>query len=137
MKTLFANKTFFRFLIVGSLNTLSGYFIYLLFLLFVPYNIAYIGCYIVNVFVSYLFNLLFVFKEKHSLKKSMQFPFVYVAQFIFGLVALNLLVSIMGIGEKYALLIIVIVSTPATYLLMRMILMSKKISDKQRLQSIK
>lgn len=125
----FCNITFMRFLLVGVLNTLSGYFFYLLFLLIVPYSIAYTGSYLLNILLSYIFNLLFVFKEKHSLKKSLQFPFIYLFQFAFGLIGLNLLVSIMGIDEKFALLFIIIASIPLTYLLMHSILIKKPKSE--------
>jgi len=121
----FLGHRFVRFLMVGGLNTLIGYAFYLLFLQITSYNYAYTITYLLSIITSYLFNLFFVFKEKHTIKKSLQFPLIYLVQFIFSLLTLNFLVSIVSIDQRVAPLIVIILSTPLTYGLMRIVLSNK------------
>jgi putative flippase GtrA len=78
----FMNKDFVKFLFVGGFNTLVTYVIYLFFLMYFQYNIAYGIAYVVGILSSYLMNSLIVFKEKLSIKKIIQFPFVYLFQYL-------------------------------------------------------
>ncbi|WP_207385991.1 GtrA family protein [Legionella gresilensis] len=118
----FYNPTFIRFVIVGTLNTLISYLVYLFLLNVTTLNIAYSITYLLSVVTSYLLNLIYVFKEKHSFKKSLQFPLIYLLQFIFSVILLNFFVYFLGMNEKIAPLLIILLFVPITYFLMRIIL---------------
>ncbi|SDH58680.1 Putative flippase GtrA (transmembrane translocase of bactoprenol-linked glucose) [Aneurinibacillus thermoaerophilus] len=115
------NKEFFRFLIVGGLNTGITYGIYLVLLLGFPYVLAYSGSYIIGVFISYYLNSKIVFQTNFSIKKMLQFPLVYVVQYVINTMFLYFLVQ-MNISEKLAPILVVILSIPITFILSKYIL---------------
>ncbi|MDP3560392.1 MAG: GtrA family protein [Legionellaceae bacterium] len=124
LKTLYKH-TVVRFIIAGSINTVIAYLLYLAFLTVATYNVAYTLSFMLSVIVSYLLNLFFVFRTKISLKTSLQFPLVYVFQFALGVSTLNFLINVLHIRPQIAPLLVVIISTPITYVLIRLVLTKK------------
>jgi putative flippase GtrA len=118
----FINLEFNRFILIGGINTVLTYFIYVFFLFFVAYSAAYTLSYFSGIFISYYLNSRFVFKEKLSLKKAFQYPVVYFVQYLLGLLLLHFLVRFLNISELIAPLFIVIITIPVTYLLSRFII---------------
>ena len=90
--------------------------------LFLPYPIAYTIFYIVGVFISYYLNARFVFREKRRLSKALQFPIVYLAQYLIGLGLLYLLIEVAHLSKFLAPIIIVLVTVPCTYVLSRCVI---------------
>lgn len=113
------NKSFIKFLVVGATNTLVGYIIYLFLLSMMPYSIAYTCTFILSIGISYLLNSTLVFNAKHSLKKLLKFPLIYLMQYCLGLCTLTFLVSFANINQKVAPIIVVLITTPITYILMK------------------
>lgn len=110
------NSEFFRFLLVGVSNTLVTYVVYLLLLPLLPYLYAYTLSYCVAVVNSYFMNVLFVFRNKVALRSFLKFPFVYVAQYFLGASILWLLVGKMGLAPAWAMVVVIIVTVPITFL---------------------
>lgn len=113
---------FIRFLLVGSINTVSTYIIYLLALwistsAILAYNISYM----LGIGISYCLNLKITFKKKHSLIKMLSFPLVYVVQYVVGLIALKFFLS-WGINAELAGLFIIPIIVPITFIFSRFIL---------------
>ena len=117
-----ANSEFFRFLLVGAINTLSAYVVYLLFLLFLPYLYAYTLSYCIAVVNSYFLNVYFVFRKKVSLHSFLKFPAVYILQYFLGAFILWLLVGKLGIGPAWAYAVVVIVTVPINFFASRFVL---------------
>jgi putative flippase GtrA len=111
-----------RFLIVGATNTAVAYVLYLLFLAFMPYLYAYSISYGIGVVVSYVLNSRFVFRQPLSLSKFLQFPVVYVIQYGIGAALLWLLVGKASIAPELAMIAVVVLTIPITYLTSRFIL---------------
>jgi putative flippase GtrA len=111
-----------RFVLVGATNTVVAYLLYLLFLAFMPYLYAYSISYGVGVGVSYILNSLFVFRQPLSLAKFLQFPVVYVIQYGIGAALLWLLVGRASLAPELAMILVVILTIPVTYLTSRFIL---------------
>ncbi|MFF5993861.1 GtrA family protein [Lysinibacillus sp. KU-BSD001] len=118
----FMNKEFFRFLIVGGINTVTTYIIYALFLLFLEYNFAYIISYVSGIIVSFILNGKFVFKVHLTLEKAIKFPLVYVVQYMINFLVLNFLIKQLAIHELIAPVIVIIISIPITFILSKVIL---------------
>lgn len=116
------HSEFFRFLLVGLSNTLVAYVVYLLLLQFLPYLYAYTLSYCVGVVNSYFMNVFFVFKKKISLHSFLKFPFVYVAQYFLGASILWLLVGKLGLAPAWAMIVVIIVTVPITFLASRFVL---------------
>lgn len=111
-----------RFLLVGVSNTLVAYVVFLLLLPFLPYLYAYTFSYCVAVMNSYFMNVFFVFKKKISLHSFLKFPFVYVAQYFLGASILWLLVGKLGLAPAWAMVVVIIVTVPITFLASRFVL---------------
>lgn len=112
---------FARFLLVGFSNTLFSYLVYLLLLAMLPYFAAYTLAYCAGVVLSYFLNVRFVFKQQPSLSSFLKFPFVYVFQYALGALVLWWLVKI-GISPTWAMLGVIAVTIPLTFLASRFIL---------------
>ena len=113
---------FVTFVFFGAVRTVVGYGIFLLLVLFLPYPIAYTICYTVGVFISYYLNARFVFREKRRLSKALQFPVVYLVQYLIGLGLLYLLIEVAHLSKFFAPIVIVSVTVPCTYALSRYVI---------------
>ena len=111
-----------RFVGVGGLNTFVTYILYLLLILIVNYQVAYTITYIVGIFLAYWLSLKIVFQTKSTKKKLFLFPFVYLFQYIFGLLIMYVLIEILGLNQFFAPLVVAICSIPITFILSRFIL---------------
>lgn len=123
-------KEIIRYLIVGGLNTVVTYVLYLLILNVSNITIAYTTSYILGILISYFLNVIFVFKTKVSIKKFFQFPLVYVVQYFLNTFFLIILVKNLNVNEKLAPLIILIISIPITFILTKVILGNRKFKEK-------
>jgi putative flippase GtrA len=84
-------------------------------------EIAYTVAYVLGIATSYLINVTFVFRQKKSLRSAIKFPFVYVAQYFLGLALLSAL-TYYGLDSRIAMLLVIIVSVPFTFVLSRFVL---------------
>jgi putative flippase GtrA len=119
------NREFCRFIFWGGINTLSGYLLYALMLQLLPYLVAYTIVFIVSIFISYLLNSKFVFKQKLEWSKALKYPLVYAVQYLLGIVSLYLLVRLFRVDKLLAPIIIVVFTIPVTYVLSRRIVAPK------------
>jgi putative flippase GtrA len=119
------DREFIRFILAGAVNTISGYALYCALLLVVPFAAAYTASYVLGILISYVLNCVFVFRTRLSIGSAIKYPFVYVAQFGFGLLLLSVLVKRAGLDPKVAAMIVVFCSVPVTFLLNRLIIRPK------------
>jgi len=113
---------FARFLLVGLVNTGVGYGVYLLLLQWIGYELAYAAAYIVGIVFAYLLNSLFVFRSPVRLRTALRYPFVYLAQYLFGSLLLFGMVAWLGVDRRWAALIALMLSVPVSFLLNRIVL---------------
>ncbi len=126
MKSIRANlREYTSFLICGGLNTLLTYAVYALCLLFWPYKLSYSLSYVSGIFISYYLNSRFVFQEKVSLGKFLQYPLVYLAQYLLGIAILHLCIEYLHISEWLAPFIVIVLSLPVTFVLSKFIIKGK------------
>lgn len=119
-------RQFVRFLLVGATNTLFSYLLYLLLLTFLGYLPAYSVAYCAGIVLSYFLNVHFVFKERVSLTSFLKFPAVYVIQYTLGALILWLLVDRAGIAPSMAMIGVIVVTIPVTFLASRFVLTKRK-----------
>ncbi len=129
------NREFYRFVLWGAVNTLLGYLVYAVLLLFLPYLLAYTVAFLISIFISYLFNSRFVFNQKLKLSKAVKYPLVYLIQYVVGTISLYLLVEVMRVNQLLAPALVVVLTIPLTYFLSRRIVKGKKESEDSPIHS--
>lgn len=110
------------FLVVGGINTIATYCIYLLLLGMTAYWLAYTLSYAFGIVSSYALNTIFVFRAKWSWRRLAAFPLVYAIQYGLGLISLGLLVEVFGLSEKIAPLLVIMITIPLTFIASRRII---------------
>lgn len=113
----------------GGFNTAFTYGLYLLLDLFFSYRFAFTASYIIGIVFAYFFNALVVFKSGLSIKKFLQFPLVYLVQYLLSIGLLEVLVQALDVSTTLAPIFVLVLVTPVTYLLSRWILKGKSAPD--------
>lgn len=113
-----------RFIIVGGLNTVNYYIIYLLLLhvFHIQYLISHIIGFVVAFIISYYLNCYFVYKVKPTLKKFLAFPLTQVVNMGVQTLLIYLFVDFLDFNESIAPFVGLIVTIPITYVLSKFIL---------------
>lgn len=117
-----SSSEFIRFVIVGVINTFIGFIFYYLLLQIFPYLAAYSIMYILGIALSYLLNSFFVFQNEIRFSKLIQFPLVYLAQYIVGIITLKIIVDILKMNKLVAVVITILVALPITFFLSKKII---------------
>lgn len=112
---------FSRFLISGVINTGTTYVCYLLLSRWLPYIWAYSITYLFGILLGYVLNAYWVFKRKAELRTAAIYPLSYILNYAIGVGLLWLLVDMLKIAKEIAPLIVVAVTTPLMYVLMKYI----------------
>ncbi len=115
---------FARFLVTGLLNTALTYVLYLLFLQFMAYQLAYTVVFVLGILISYVLNAGFVFRTRMTLKTLARFPLVYGAQYALGMGLVLLLVEWGGAPSWLAPLCAIAITVPLTFVFSRYIFTS-------------
>ena len=115
----------FRFIFWGCVNAVSGYLIYVFLLLFLPYLVSYSIAYVSGVFISYFLNSKFVFRQELRLNRALQYPLVYVTQYLFGTISIYLLVQVLRVNKLLAPVLVLLITIPLTFFLSRRIVTGK------------
>jgi putative flippase GtrA len=127
----FFNNELLRYIFIGGVNTILGYIIYSVFLLIVPYTIAYTTSYVAGIFISYTLTSLFVFHQHLSLRKAIQYPLIYIVQYILSITSLHIFVDLLHFDARFVPLIIIFYTVPVTYVLSRFIITKRKSAVQQ------
>ena len=114
--------TIFRYFIMGALNTTATFCIYVATKIVLNYQLAYLISYISGILFAYLMSTCFVFNKQPSLRTFIQFPFVYLVQYIVGAILLELFVRVFEWSITFTPLFIIFVTMPLTFLLSRFVL---------------
>jgi len=120
---------FTRFLATGLVNTAVGYGAYLGLLRWTSYEIAYAAAYVIGIVVAYVLNSLFVFRSPIGLRTALRYPFVYLAQYLFGAGLLYAMVGWLGVDRRWAALVALALSVPLSFLLNRIALSQRASSQ--------
>ncbi|MEN6326647.1 MAG: GtrA family protein [Syntrophomonas sp.] len=115
-------KEYQRFFWCGLINTILTFIIYILVLKIFIYSLAYTISFVSGIFISYYLNCSFVFKKKLSLKSALQYPLVYLAQYLLGVSALYVLVEKFLIQQWLAPLLVLFITVPLTFVMSRRVI---------------
>ncbi|MDD2881506.1 MAG: GtrA family protein [Rhodoferax sp.] len=112
---------FIRFLLVGTANTILGWALFVALAQFTPYPVAYTLAYATGVVISYFLSVRFVFRRRSSLVTFLKFPFVYMLQYMIGLLLMWILIGKMNISPEFAMAAVIVLTVPITFLTSRKI----------------
>ena len=113
-----------RFLVSGAVRTAVIYGLYLALLIVLDYQVAYGIAYLAGIVLAYALDTRFVFRSEWSWRGFLQFPLVYVAQYLVGVALLWFLVERLGIDPAVAPILVLVVLVPLTFLMSRSVLRS-------------
>lgn len=124
MKLTQTHAEILKFIIVGVINTLNYYVVYLLLLklLHIEYMISHITGFIVAFVISYYLNCYFVYKVKPTWRKFISFPITQIVNVSLQTVLLYVFVSWLNLPAEIAPFAGLIITIPITFILSKWIL---------------
>ncbi|HCI7392030.1 TPA: flippase GtxA [Staphylococcus aureus] len=124
MKLTQTHAEILKFIIVGGINTLNYYVVYLLLLklLHIEYMISHITGFIVAFVISYYLNCYFVYRVKPTWRKFVSFPITQLVNVSLQTVLLYVFVSWLNLPAEIAPFAGLIITIPITFILSKWIL---------------
>lgn len=122
---IFTAKEFFRFLLIGGFTTISGIVFSMLYSIRLNVNFAYVCGYITSLFLAYILNSIFNFKEGLSIKKCIKFFISYIPNFIVLNSFVYVFYNLLHWYKLFAFISASIIGIPVTFLLMRFFTFNK------------
>ncbi|CAM4056547.1 GtrA family protein [Staphylococcus schweitzeri] len=124
MKLTQTHAEILKFIIVGGINTLNYYIVYLLLLklLHIEYMISHITGFIVAFVISYYLNCYFVYRVKPTWRKFISFPITQIVNVGLQTVLLYVFVSWLNLPAEIAPFAGLIITIPITFVLSKWIL---------------
>ena len=124
MKLTQTHAEILKFIIVGGINTLNYYVVYLLLLklLHIEYMISHITGFLVAVVISYYLNCYFVYRVKPTWRKFISFPITQIVNVSLQTVLLYVFVSWLNLPAEIAPFAVLIITIPITFILSKWIL---------------
>lgn len=115
----YLNYEFTRFILVGGINTVTYYAIYLLCLhvFHFHYFLAHGIGFVVSLVGSFFLNSYFTYKVKPTLGKFIRFPLTQVVNTASSTILLFVLIEWFSISSNFAPLIAVIFTIPITFII--------------------
>ncbi|HHC5976218.1 TPA: flippase GtxA [Staphylococcus aureus] len=124
MKLTQTHAEILKFIIVGGINTLNYYVVYLLLLklLHIEYMISHITGFIVAFVISYYLNCYFVYRVKPTWRKFISFPITQLVNVSLQTILLYVFVSWLNLPAEIAPFAGLIITIPITFILSKWIL---------------
>ncbi|MCY9303210.1 GtrA family protein [Bacillus licheniformis] len=112
------NPEFIRFAVVGVVNTLNYYAVYLLLhvLLQLNYMVSHIAAFFVSLVISFFLNCYFTFKIKPTLAKFLQFPLTQLFNLTVSSLFVYTFVNFFKMNSEAAPLASMFLTVPLTFL---------------------
>ncbi|HCW7234929.1 TPA: flippase GtxA [Staphylococcus aureus] len=124
MKLTQTHAEILKFIIVGGINTLNYYVVYLLLLklLHIEYMISHITGFLVTFMISYYLNCYFVYRVKPTWRKFISFPITQIVNVSLQTVLLYVFVSWLNLPAEIAPFAGLVITIPITFVLSKWIL---------------
>ncbi|HHA0139668.1 TPA: flippase GtxA [Staphylococcus aureus] len=124
MKLTQTHAEILKFIIVGGINTLNYYVVYLLLLklLHIEYMISHINGFLVAFVISYYLNCYFVYRVKPTWRKFISFPITQIVNVSLQTVLLYVFVSWLNLPAEIAPFAGLVITIPITFVLSKWIL---------------
>ncbi|SDB80612.1 Putative flippase GtrA (transmembrane translocase of bactoprenol-linked glucose) [Raineyella antarctica] len=113
---------FIKFLMVGVVNTLISYLVYLGLRLVMPYMAAFVLGWVVGVLVSFLLNCYFTYHVRPTWRGFLLFPLSSIPNIVLSSAGVLLMVEVFGWDQRIAPLVATVLAVPVSYAIARTIL---------------
>jgi len=116
-----------RFIIVGGINTVNYYWIYLLLLKILQFNylLSHITAFILSFIISFYLNCYFVYHVEPTVKKFLQFPLTQIVNMGLQTLLLYIFVQWLHVSEIFAQFIGLVITVPVTFIISKWILVER------------
>ncbi len=111
-----------RFAVVGGINTVVYYMLYLLLRTVVPYFFAHVLAIFVAMIGSFFLNCCWTFRTPPTWRKFVLFPLTNATNYVLTTLGVVMLVEWLGIDERLAPLVAALAAIPVTFVLSRRLL---------------
>ena len=126
-KTIFFDKSFILFILVGMINTINGIVASFLYSLVIKSaNLAFIIGYITSLIISYVLNSIITFKEKLQFTKLVKFCISYIPNFVIQNIVVFIIFNLLNWNKLIAYVMAAIIGLPVTFILMKIFAFKKK-----------
>ena len=102
---------FLKFLVSGFLNLIITYTLYLTFLLFFNFKIAYLFTYFLGIFSSFFLNSVFVFNKKMRKLFLLLCIFFYISNYFISIFILKKLINDFNVSVFLAPMVVILASS--------------------------
>ncbi|EFF90105.1 membrane protein [Streptomyces sp. e14] len=113
------------FAVVGVVNTLTYYLLYLLFLTRLPYLAAHVLAFAISMVGSFFLNARFTYRIRPTWRKFLLFPLTNATNFVITTAGVYVIVDVLHAGSRFAPLLASAAAIPVTFVVSRMIMLSK------------
>lgn len=117
-----------KFCIVGVVNTLTSYAVYLLLLPIMPYLAAHISGWIVGVIISYLLNARYTYGVQRSWKTFALYPLSSLPNIILSSIGVVVMIELLHWSKILSPLIATLLAVPFAYAIARVIMVRPEAS---------
>ncbi|WP_258871987.1 GtrA family protein [Virgibacillus dokdonensis] len=113
------SQEFLRFIIIGVINTINYYTIYLLLHLVFDayYMVAHIAGFTVSLVISFFLNTYFTFKVKPTWGKFLKFPITQLFNFSVTSLFIFIFTALFHVNSKITPLLAVFITVPMTFVI--------------------
>ncbi len=122
----FLSPSFFRFLLVGALNTLATTVFSLLYNRIIPAAVpAFAAGYVTTLLLSFFLNCYFTFKKPPAIGRLWKYVLSYIPNFLVQILSVWVLCDIAHLPEILSYAAAAIIGVPLTYILMKLFAFKK------------
>jgi len=125
-------KQALRFGLVGVVNTLIYFGLYLVILRWTPYLVAHFVAMVVAMVASFFLNVYFTYRTRPTWRKFLLFPLGNLASYVILTGGIALLVEAFHVDTRIAPLIAASIAIPVTFVLTRTVLLHDRTKSSER-----
>lgn len=125
-------KQALRFGLVGVVNTLIYFGLYLVILRWAPYLVAHFVAMVVAMVASFFLNVYFTYRTRPTWRKFLLFPLGNLASYVILTGGITLLVEVLHVDTRVAPLIAASIAIPVTFVLTRTVLLHDRTKGSER-----
>ncbi|GHE58023.1 GtrA family protein [Streptomyces capitiformicae] len=111
------------FALVGVVNTMTYYGLYLLLLMWLPYLAAHILAFILSMIGSFFLNARFTYRTRPTWRKFLLFPLTNATNFVITTAGVYVIVDVLHADNRFAPLIASAAAIPVTFVVSRTIML--------------